>query len=115
MTKTQNAANPFFSNIRQNLELSHGSLKERFPIRLPSNTRMMENGTVSLTPGDGSSPTERYPRFGLDGSSVDTHGHFQLPAWLCDVTDTENGPKKLAEMYEVSVTAVSETRKYASC
>ncbi|KAG1451151.1 hypothetical protein G6F56_008159 [Rhizopus delemar] len=29
------AFNPFFSNIRQNMELSHGPIRERFPIRLP--------------------------------------------------------------------------------
>ncbi|KAI8890870.1 hypothetical protein K501DRAFT_167441 [Backusella circina FSU 941] len=33
---SKTAVNPFFSNIRQNMELCHGPLKERFAIRLPS-------------------------------------------------------------------------------
>jgi protein-tyrosine phosphatase len=65
----KSAVNPFFSNIRQNMELCHGPLKERFAIRLPS-------------------------------SKVSTSQLFQ---WLHDVIETEKGPKKLVEMYEVSV------------
>jgi protein-tyrosine phosphatase len=30
-------ANPFFDNIRQNLELSHGGITERIPLNLPDN------------------------------------------------------------------------------
>lgn len=33
--KKLQAANPFFDNIRQNLELSHGGITERIPLNLP--------------------------------------------------------------------------------
>ena len=33
------AANPFFDNIRQNLELSHGGITERITLQLPSEAR----------------------------------------------------------------------------
>jgi hypothetical protein len=33
--KTLQPANPFFDNIRQNLELSHGGITERIPLQLP--------------------------------------------------------------------------------
>jgi protein-tyrosine phosphatase len=39
------AFNPFFSNIRQNMELSHGPIRERFPIRLPPKCNVEPNGT----------------------------------------------------------------------
>ncbi|TYJ57758.1 hypothetical protein B9479_001612 [Cryptococcus floricola] len=32
-------ANPFFDNIRQNLELSHGGITERIPLNLPASVR----------------------------------------------------------------------------
>ena len=76
--------NPFFSNIRQNMELSHGSIKERFPIRLPSSSSCqvdMATGRV----------TKRQLRQGL---SV-------VPAWLRGMFNSNEGPRKLAELYEV--------------
>ncbi|KAI7854881.1 protein-tyrosine phosphatase-like protein [Circinella umbellata] len=76
--------NPFFSNIRQNMELSHGSIKERFPIRLPSSSSCqvdMATGRV----------TKRQLRQGL---SV-------VPTWLRDMFNSNEGPRKLAELYEV--------------
>lgn len=103
--------NPFFSNIRQNLELSHGPLQERFPIRLPYGLQN-KKGIISST---SSSPTpasffnvsgnnqsnNHHPRYGLAGSSVDLQGNFDLPLWLKDTMDEKTGSQKLAEMYEV--------------
>ncbi|KAG1444709.1 hypothetical protein G6F56_010184 [Rhizopus delemar] len=40
------AFNPFFSNIRQNMELSHGPIRERFPIRLPSECNVDAIGDI---------------------------------------------------------------------
>lgn len=59
------AFNPFFSNIRQNMELSHGPISERFSIRAPS-----------------------------------VYDYTKIPKWLEEATN-ENGPKRLAEAYEV--------------
>lgn len=95
--------NPFFTNIRQNLELSHGPLKERFSVKLPWGLQY-NNGVVSSitsSPLCTSLNATHHPRFGLAGSSVDHQGNFQLPIWLRNIMDAENGPKKLAEMYEV--------------
>lgn len=36
---SRQAANPFFDNIRQNLELSHGGITERIALQLPSEAR----------------------------------------------------------------------------
>lgn len=95
------AVNPFFTNIRQNLELSHGPLKERFEVRLPWG---LANHQGTIAPSNPMSLNSHHPRFGLAGSSVDEEGNFQLPMWLRDIMETDNGPKKLAEMYEVSAT-----------
>lgn len=97
--------NPFFSNIRQNLELSHGPLKERFAVRLPYGLKN-KDGTISSTLStskNGSPSASNHPRFGLAGSSVDQDGKFQLPIWMRDIMNIENGSKKLAQMYEVSL------------
>lgn len=37
-TNSLQAANPFFDNIRQNTELSHGGITERIPLDLPAST-----------------------------------------------------------------------------
>jgi hypothetical protein len=37
VVKQYQPANPFFDNIRQNLELSHGGITERIPLNLPEN------------------------------------------------------------------------------
>lgn len=37
-TSSFQAANPFFDNIRQNVELSHGGITERIPLDLPQST-----------------------------------------------------------------------------
>jgi hypothetical protein len=44
-----------------------------------------------------------HSRYGLVGSSVDTQGNFDLPLWLKDIMDEKTGPRKLAELYEVSI------------
>ncbi|OAD70008.1 hypothetical protein PHYBLDRAFT_135579 [Phycomyces blakesleeanus NRRL 1555(-)] len=69
------AFNPFFSNIRQNMELSHGPIRERFPVRLPADH--MDHSTHTFSP----------------------------PSWLRTVVikDSPNqkaGAQCLAEMYE---------------
>jgi hypothetical protein len=97
------AMNPFFSNIRQNLELSHGPLKERFEVRLPCGLQY-KDGIITTTVSSSypAANNIHHPRFGLAGSSVDKNGNFQLPIWMRNIMNTENGPKMLAEMYEVS-------------
>lgn len=94
------AINPFFSNIRQNLELSHGPLNERFTVRLPYGSKN-DNGIIS-TNSQYSTIGNNHPRFGLAGSSVDEQGNFVLPIWMKKITENDTGPKKLAEKYEVS-------------
>ncbi|KAF1802500.1 protein-tyrosine phosphatase-like protein [Mucor lusitanicus] len=92
------AINPFFSNIRQNLELSHGPLKERFYVRLPYGSKN-DDGIIS-TNSQHSATSNHHPRFGLAGSSVDAQGNFVLPMWLKTIMKSDTGPKKLAEKYE---------------
>lgn len=94
------AINPFFSNIRQNLELSHGPLKERFNVRLPYGSKN-EKGIIS-TNYHYTTAGNHHPRFGLAGSSVDEQGNFVLPIWIKKIMENDEGPKKLAEKYEVS-------------
>ncbi|KAI8079679.1 protein-tyrosine phosphatase-like protein [Gilbertella persicaria] len=99
--------NPFFSNIRQNLELAHGPIQERFDIRLPYGFHH-QDGIVycSRSPssqtsgGSVQANTHYHPRFGLAGSSVDHEGNFELPVWLQKVMYAAHGPKLLADMYE---------------
>ncbi|KAI8145040.1 protein-tyrosine phosphatase-like protein [Fennellomyces sp. T-0311] len=84
------AFNPFFSNIRQNMELSHGPIRERFPIRLPREcTSVPETGLVNAS----------HPRC-LDGISRMDAGHLVVAKWLRETILDETGPKLLAEMYE---------------
>jgi hypothetical protein len=107
-SSSASAINPFFSNIRQNLELSHGPLQERFHVRLPYGLQNKKGIILPTSPNAASlfnlaSQSNVYhPRYGLAGSSVDAHGNFDLPIWLKDIMDENTGPKKLAEMYEVS-------------
>ena len=89
------AETPFFVNIRQNIELSQGQVQERFTIRIPYGKKL-DHGVIHLS----ASPTH-HPRYGLGGSSVDTQGNFELPIWLKRIMDEDNGPKRLAEAYEV--------------
>ncbi|KAG1460466.1 hypothetical protein G6F56_005942 [Rhizopus delemar] len=83
----------FFSNIRQNLELSQESIKERFFIRMPQG-KQHQNGVIQVS----SSPTH-HPRYGLGGSSLDLHGNFELPVWLKNIMNN-TGPRQLADDYE---------------
>ncbi|KAL0074436.1 protein-tyrosine phosphatase-like protein [Phycomyces blakesleeanus] len=93
------AFNPFFSNIRQNMELSHGPIRERFPVRLPAECNIdPRTGNVAWH-----GPTQ--PR-SIPGSHMDHSTHtFSPPSWLRTVVikDSPNqkaGAQCLAEMYE---------------
>ncbi|KAI9254831.1 protein-tyrosine phosphatase-like protein [Sporodiniella umbellata] len=83
------AFNPFFSNIRQNMELSHGPIRERFPIRLPTQCEVQSTGVrFALT-------QPRCP----PGCQTLANDLLQVPAWLLQ-TVQEQGAKLLAENYE---------------
>lgn len=85
--------NPFFSNIRQNMELSHGPIRERLPVRLPQECHLDSRiGNVS--------GHTKNPRC-LQGVSHVENGVFVAPKWLRDIVIDGTGPQKLAEMYEV--------------
>lgn len=86
------AFNPFFSNIRQNMELSHGPIRERFPIRLPPkcNVDPSNNDMVELV--------DTIPRC-VAGGHLSDKG-FKGPEWL-QCTIREDGAQILAETYEV--------------
>ncbi|KAG2201641.1 hypothetical protein INT47_003867 [Mucor saturninus] len=84
------AFNPFFSNIRQNMELSHGPIRERFPVRLPSKCNMVDPTRLIQA-------TESVPRCVAGGHME--NGLFQAPGWLHE-TVQENGAQILAETYE---------------
>jgi len=90
MPKFENQAfNPFFSNIRQNLELSHGGIKERFPVRLPA--------SYNIDANTGKVQGAIHPMkscIGTDDGSV-------VPVWLRKALLPDNvGPTYLAETYE---------------
>ena len=87
------AFNPFFSNIRQNMELAHGPIRERFTVRLPQECDINpETGLIKA----------KNPRC-LDGESyMDSKGYFVVPKWLRQTVVNDEGPTLLAEMYEVN-------------
>jgi hypothetical protein len=89
------AFNPFFSNIRQNMELSHGPIRERFPIRLPSKCNVDPNNNYHVQSVD------TVPRCIASGH-VGSNNLFQAPDWL-QLTIKENGAQMLAETYEVII------------
>lgn len=93
MPKFENQAfNPFFSNIRQNLELSHGGIKERFPVRLPASYNI--DATTGKVQG---AIRPMKSCIGTDDGSV-------VPVWLRKALLPDNeGPTYLAETYEVSI------------
>lgn len=88
------AFNPFFSNIRQNMELSHGPIRERFSVRLPTNCKCTNSGIVQLQQG------AKPPRCLRGTSHLENDAAFVAPRWMREIVQ-ESGPKKLAEMYEV--------------
>jgi protein-tyrosine phosphatase len=95
MPKFENQAfNPFFSNIRQNMELSHGGIKERFPVRLPQNydinadSIQVQGAVRSMKP------------------CIGTENGRTVPPWLRKTLLPDNvGPTYLAETYEVNQNA----------
>ncbi|KAI8365204.1 protein-tyrosine phosphatase-like protein [Radiomyces spectabilis] len=88
MPLKNHAFNPFFSNIRQNMELSHGSIKERFSVRLaPDCTVDTDTGKVA--------GTKRKLR-DCAGLTEPT----RLPPWLRKTLVPVEGPHYLAECYE---------------
>lgn len=87
------AFNPFFSNIRQNMELSHGPIRERFPVRLPNKCNMVDpTRSIQLV--------DSVPRCVAGGHMLNQF--FRAPTWLHD-TVQENGAQILAETYEVCI------------
>ncbi|OZJ06905.1 hypothetical protein BZG36_00056 [Bifiguratus adelaidae] len=52
------AFNPFFSNIRQNMELGSGKITERFSVRLPVGIHVGNDGQVTLCPPE-ETPNDR--------------------------------------------------------
>ncbi|KAI9478165.1 MAG: protein-tyrosine phosphatase-like protein [Benjaminiella poitrasii] len=90
------AFNPFFSNIRQNMELSHGPIRERFPIRLPSQCNVDPNNNDHVFYG-----TTHSPRCVAGGhvSLIKNKSSFKAPEWL-QRTIGESGAQLLAETYE---------------
>lgn len=101
------AFNPFFSNIRQNMELSHGPIKERFPIRLPDHCHpvLLDDADTLLIEMDSLDPMPR----ALAGATLETNqlgkAIFKVPRWLqrtmVDHKAGELGTVVLAELYEV--------------
>ncbi|KAI8080842.1 protein-tyrosine phosphatase-like protein [Gilbertella persicaria] len=83
------AFNPFFSNIRQNMELSHGPIRERFPIRLPPHCSQV---------GDAIQLSDTVIPRNMEGCHKENN-LFKGPEWL-QLTLGENGAQVLAEMYE---------------
>ncbi|KAI9315640.1 protein-tyrosine phosphatase-like protein [Dichotomocladium elegans] len=94
MALSNQAFNPFFSNIRQNMELSHGGIKERFPIRLPPHWTLDAQSGQAIC----SSPSEAHPLRDVIGVHLATS---VVPSWLREMTASEDGPRRLAEMYEM--------------
>ncbi len=77
------------------MELSHGPIRERFPIRLPPK--------CYIDPSDNDHiQVDRSPLH-VAGSQMDSeHANcFKAPIWLQN-TVKEQGPKLLAESYEVN-------------
>lgn len=89
------AFNPFFSNIRQNMELSHGPIRERFPVRLPPKCYVDPQNEDHIQ-------VDRAPRCIAGGHMDPEHSNcFRAPTWLQNIIK-EQGPKVLAESYEVT-------------
>ncbi|ORX61948.1 hypothetical protein DM01DRAFT_1379821 [Hesseltinella vesiculosa] len=97
--------NPFFSNIRQNMELAHGPIKERFPLRLPPHCTpaLADDGTLTVTLAH----TQPMPRC-VAGARLEQHADgkmvFIAPSWLqqtmIDDKTQQIGTVSLAQLYE---------------
>ncbi|CEP11418.1 hypothetical protein [Parasitella parasitica] len=84
------AFNPFFSNIRQNMELSHGSITERFPVRFPNGMHYDANtGSIRFN--------GKLHQMRRCASMPDDH---TLPPWLQKCIAPDTGPNIMAEYYE---------------
>ncbi|ORZ18098.1 protein-tyrosine phosphatase-like protein [Absidia repens] len=101
------AFNPFFSNIRQNMELSHGPIKERFPIRLPDHCHPVlldDPDHTLLIEMDALNPTPRLVAGATLNSQQEGKHVFKAPRWLqntmVDYKTLEIGTVSLAELYE---------------
>ncbi|CAO3597461.1 unnamed protein product [Absidia cylindrospora] len=108
MAQFENQAfNPFFSNIRQNMELSDGPIKERFPIRLPDHchTVLLDDPSHSLVIEMNS--LDPMPRT-VAGATLETNQQgksiYKAPRWLqktmVDYKTLEINTIYLAELYE---------------
>ncbi|KAI8332097.1 protein-tyrosine phosphatase-like protein [Chlamydoabsidia padenii] len=101
------AFNPFFSNIRQNMELSHGPIKERFPIRLPDHCHYVLLDDPDHTLVIELDTLDPMPRM-VAGATLETNQQgkriFKVPRWLqkttVDYKTFEIGTVALAELYE---------------
>ncbi|CAO3614872.1 unnamed protein product [Cunninghamella blakesleeana] len=100
------AFNPFFSNIRQNMELAHGPIKERFPIRLPSHCHAkLQSDHTLIIEMDKLDPQPRcFAGASLEKSSSPGKHNLVLPVWLQNTmidTSTGNiGTLVLSVLYE---------------
>ncbi|CAO3639156.1 unnamed protein product [Cunninghamella echinulata] len=99
------AFNPFFSNIRQNMELAHGPIKERFPIRLPSHCHAkLQSDHTLIIEMDKLDPKPRCFAGARMETSPDNKHIFILPRWLQNTmidTSTGNiGTLVLSVLYE---------------
>lgn len=88
------AFNPFFSNIRQNMELCHGSIKERFPVRVPNEVHYDHDTGLVRFLHHKQTIRECAGMYLLDDT-------VKLSPWIRRVIDPELGPKYMAESYEV--------------
>lgn len=85
------AFNPFFSNIRQNMELSPSGIKERIPVRFPEGMQYKpENGSVMK---NGKDQPLRHCVGMLD--------NYTLPPWLQRCLAPDTGETLIAKSYEV--------------
>ncbi|KAL0137036.1 protein-tyrosine phosphatase-like protein [Mucor lusitanicus] len=84
------AFNPFFSNIRQNMELSPSGIKERIPVRFPEGMQYKpENGSVMK---NGKDQPLRHCVGMLD--------NYTLPPWLQRCLAPDTGETLIAKSYE---------------
>ncbi|GAN03529.1 conserved hypothetical protein [Mucor ambiguus] len=84
------AFNPFFSNIRQNMELSPSGIKERIPIRFPEGMQYEPvTGSIKLNGND--QPLRH---------CIGMLNKFKLPPWLQRCLAPDTGETLMAKCYE---------------